>query len=358
MRPIQISVYLAAACFSFCLGAFANEQQLTVTGKLARVMAIGGESTGWAIQLRPAITLHGKEVDQLEVAPKSAGQFDHLADKTVKVTGLLSNIKGVETGERSVLRVSAIEELESGLPPKQQVKTSFELTGSEWLLEDLGGSGVIDGVQATLTFPETKKVAGNGSCNRFFGPAEISGDAIKLGPLGATRMACSEAVMNQETKYMSALQAAERFEWKDPYLLLHCKGLEKPLRFTRKETARSSVQSRDLTALFSRAWQVTSAPGTAAQGSIYVFLANGTVLETSCVETYRIATWTSDKSEPGELRVVEDQQPAYTAVITELNNETLRLRKTLERGKETSDVTLKAVQREFVCPDLPKQRQR
>ena len=46
-------------------------------------------------------------------------------------------------------------------------------------------------------------------------------------------MACPEAVMNQESKYLEALQAAERFEWKDPYLLIYCKGLEKPLRFTR-----------------------------------------------------------------------------------------------------------------------------
>jgi heat shock protein HslJ len=109
----------------------------------------------------------------------------------------------------------------------------FSLTGSEWLLEDLGGSGVIDNAQATLSFPEAGKVAGRGSCNRFFGPAQVSGDAVKMGPLGSTRMACVEAVMNQETKYLNALQAAERFEWKDPYLLIYCKGLEKPLRFTR-----------------------------------------------------------------------------------------------------------------------------
>jgi heat shock protein HslJ len=113
------------------------------------------------------------------------------------------------------------------------MKSAFNLAGSEWLLEDLAGSGVIDNVQATLAFPEAGKVSGKGSCNRFFGAAEIAGDAIKLGPLGTTRMACPEAVMNQETKYLNALQAAERFEWKDPYLLLHSKGIEKPLRFTR-----------------------------------------------------------------------------------------------------------------------------
>jgi len=39
--------------------------------------------------------------------------------------------------------------------------------------------------------------------------------------------------MNQEAKYLEELQAAERFEWKDPYLLIYCKGIEKPLRFSR-----------------------------------------------------------------------------------------------------------------------------
>ena len=32
-------------------------------------------------------------------------------------------------------------------------------------------------------------------------------------------MACTTAVMNQETKYIDALQAAERFEWKAPKYL-------------------------------------------------------------------------------------------------------------------------------------------
>jgi heat shock protein HslJ len=139
----------------------------------------------------------------------------------------------VETGEQAVLDVSSIKEAKATAQPAPAQPVSFSLSNSEWLLEDLSGSGVLDNVQATLTFPETGKVAGNGSCNRFFGPAEINGDAIKLGPLASSRMACPEAVMNQEAKYLGALQAAERFEWKDPYLLIYCKGLEKALRFTR-----------------------------------------------------------------------------------------------------------------------------
>jgi heat shock protein HslJ len=217
----------------FCLGLYAEPaKKITVTGKLTRVMAIGGESTGWAIQLEPETTIEGKQVDSIEIDYPNTGKLEKLVNHRVKVTGMVSHRQGVETGERTVLVVSSIREAKAtAQAPAKTVPLS--LVGSEWLLEDLAGRGVIDNIQATLTFPEAGKVAGNASCNRFFGPAEVSGNAIKLGPLASSRMACPEAVMNQETKYLEALQAADRFESKDPYLLINCKGFEKPLRFTR-----------------------------------------------------------------------------------------------------------------------------
>ncbi|MGC2197570.1 MAG: hypothetical protein WA628_23055 [Terriglobales bacterium] len=119
--------------------------------------------------------------------------------------------------------------------------------------------------------------------------------------------------------------------------------------------ALSADSSREtLGPLFSRIWRVNKAPAQPAAGSIYIFLPNGTVLETSCVETYRIATWTVDKRSPREVRVVEDRQPAYTASITELTDTTLRFKQHLVRSKETRDLALTAVEGEFVCPDLPK----
>jgi heat shock protein HslJ len=112
--------------------------------------------------------------------------------------------------------------------------TTIDLVGTEWRLEDLGGAGIIDNSQATLAFPEAGRVAGNGSCNRFMGPVTIAGSSIKIGPLAGTRMACaSEAVSNQEMKYLKALEGTTRFEWKDPYLLIYSEGIEKPLRFSK-----------------------------------------------------------------------------------------------------------------------------
>ena len=109
------------------------------------------------------------------------------------------------------------------------------LTGTEWRLEDLGGVGVVDSVDATLQFAEAGKVAGSASCNRFFGTASIARDSIAFGPLGSTRMSCAEAVQTQEGRYLKALQDAERFTLDGRVLLIYSKGLEKPLRFIRKE---------------------------------------------------------------------------------------------------------------------------
>jgi len=103
------------------------------------------------------------------------------------------------------------------------------LTGTQWSLEELGGKPVIADSRATMTFPEAGKVAGNGSCNRFTGAGEISGSAIKLGPLASTRMACMGEASTQETEYLKALEGAQRFEVKDGKLYLYGSGTEKPL---------------------------------------------------------------------------------------------------------------------------------
>lgn len=110
----------------------------------------------------------------------------------------------------------------------------------------------------------------------------------------------------------------------------------------------------NLTQLFSRIWRVTKAPSQTAPGSIYIYLPNGTLLETSCVETYRIATWTIDKAAPRTLRVTEDGRLAYTDAIVQLTDTTLQLQRTLVANNEKQTLTLTAVQKEFVCPDLPK----
>lgn len=238
MRNARIGIGLTLAICCFCSVAAPQEQNITVRGQLTRVMAIGGESSGWAIQLDSETNIDGKQVRSVEIQMLDISQLESLRDKSVKATGKIVHRHGVETGNRSILDISSIKEIKA----KPGAAAAIDLTGSEWLLQDLAGSGLIDNIRATLAFPHAGKVAGNASCNRFFGTAEIGGNAIELSPLGVTRMACPEAVMDQETKYLKALQAAERFEQKGSYLLLYCKGLEKPLSFTRKASTPAAQQ--------------------------------------------------------------------------------------------------------------------
>jgi hypothetical protein len=144
--------------------------------------------------------------------------------------------------------------------------------------------------------------------------------------------------------------------------LLSCSSL--PPSNSRKPTAPSSgsttmnvsAAARDgkFVPLVGRIWRVSGASYGPASGSIYIFLPNGTLLETSCVETYRIATWSADPGNPGSLQVMEDQRPVFTATVGESTGNTLHLHEKLLHSSETRDLTLTGVDGEFVCPDLPK----
>ena len=112
--------------------------------------------------------------------------------------------------------------------------------------------------------------------------------------------------------------------------------------------------SAALKPLFESVWTVTKAPSPPARGAVYIFLPNGTLFTTSCLETYRIAIWTEDPRSPGTLRIVEDGQFVSTLHVDQVTTTTLRLTETLTRGKTKRSLTLNAIEKEFVCPDLPK----
>ncbi|MGB7727969.1 MAG: hypothetical protein WBL50_08055 [Candidatus Acidiferrum sp.] len=100
---------LLIALFLFAISTPAQSDKLTVTGKLTRVMAIGAETSGWAIELDPALTVNGNQVTSIEIQYSNPQKLEALANKTVKATGKLSNAVGVETGHRPVLTISSIK---------------------------------------------------------------------------------------------------------------------------------------------------------------------------------------------------------------------------------------------------------
>ena len=110
MRIARISTALILTLFCICLQAETRAKKITVTGTLTRVAAIGGESTGWAIQLESKITVDGKQVHSIEVDYHEAEKLEKLENKRVKATGTLSHRHGVETDDRPVLDVSSLRE--------------------------------------------------------------------------------------------------------------------------------------------------------------------------------------------------------------------------------------------------------
>lgn len=119
--------------------------------------------------------------------------------------------------------------------------------------------------------------------------------------------------------------------------------------------AQTSPPLRPRTTLLSKnIWRATKADRQPFPGSIYIFMPNGTLLETSCGEPYRVARWARDIHNPSMLHITEDQVVVATWTIVDLTPATLQLKKKMTRGGDVEEETLTAVQQEFVCPDLPK----
>jgi len=101
--------------------------------------------------------------------------------------------------------------------------------------------------------------------------------------------------------------------------------------------------------LMSTVWRITS-PAGRPLGSFYLFLPNGTLVMTSCVETYRLATWRAEGTD--KLAIAEDPTVSYTADILALSEDGLSLR--LNLRSEQVELTFEPAQAPFVCPDLPR----
>lgn len=80
-----------------------------------------------------------------------------------------------------------------------------EITGTEWVVEDINGGGIIDRSRVTLTFGEDGRVGGRASCNSYSAGWTENNGRLTVGHAVSTEMACAEALMNQEQKFLSIL---------------------------------------------------------------------------------------------------------------------------------------------------------
>jgi heat shock protein HslJ/membrane-bound inhibitor of C-type lysozyme len=86
------------------------------------------------------------------------------------------------------------------------------LQGQEWVVEDIGGGGIIDRSRVTLNFGTDGRLWGRASCNSYLGGFALTGESLSLSPSATTMMACAPSLMNQETKFLDLLARVQRFE--------------------------------------------------------------------------------------------------------------------------------------------------
>ena len=123
----------------------------------------------------------------------------------------------------------------TGCTQSPSVKIQPVLADSSWLAMDIDDTGVTDKLQFTLIFGSELNVSGISGCNRYSGQATINGADIEFGPLATTRMACPEATMNQEDRFLRVLSAAAKWslDTDQENLTLLDEGGRPTLRFSR-----------------------------------------------------------------------------------------------------------------------------
>ena len=91
---------------------------------------------------------------------------------------------------------------------------ALELNGTSWLLTDyISPDGALFTVPAAVT-PllafEGGNLTGNAGCNTFSSTYTVTGDAIELGPIMSTKMACEEPMASVEGAYLAALESIDK----------------------------------------------------------------------------------------------------------------------------------------------------
>lgn len=81
-----------------------------------------------------------------------------------------------------------------------------------WRIEDIAGTGIIDGSDLSIAFGADGRVSGSAGCNRMIGGYALSGEGLSFTQMGTTMMACPEALMVQERRVLDALADVSRFD--------------------------------------------------------------------------------------------------------------------------------------------------
>ncbi|WP_251358743.1 META domain-containing protein [Kangiella sp. TOML190] len=90
------------------------------------------------------------------------------------------------------------------------------LLEKDWIVEDIDNKGIIDNSRLSLRFDHSGRVSGIASCNNYSATYQIDNSMLTIKPAMSTKKACmSEALMNQEYRFLSLLNKIESYQF-DP----------------------------------------------------------------------------------------------------------------------------------------------
>jgi hypothetical protein len=103
-------------CFLMVPHGYSQEKNgkgmITATGKVIKIVAIGGETTGWALDLDSPLQVKGKYLYRVEIDPDKK-KIGGLENERVKISGALEKRQGIERKEYWVIVVDRIQEIEN-----------------------------------------------------------------------------------------------------------------------------------------------------------------------------------------------------------------------------------------------------
>ena len=108
------------------------------------------------------------------------------------------------------------------------------IVGPVWVAEEIAGAPASGESPIMLQLGADGKASGRGGCNGYGGPYTLAGDALRFGPLAATKMACAPALMDQEQRYFDTLARVTRYAVADDGALLLETAEGKEIRFRRQ----------------------------------------------------------------------------------------------------------------------------
>ena len=176
-----------------------------------------GNEPFWSLRMTDSeITFQPMDGDAVTVTPLPSPRQDGNAEVYEATAG----------GESLVLTIASkvCTDTMSGMPFPKSVTVAlgvriFNGCGGEpatllhgaWLITEINGKPIIAGSSPGLKFETDGKVNGNGSCNRFFGGYQLSGEGLTVGSVGASMMMCDEALMDQEGQIFKVLKELTGF---------------------------------------------------------------------------------------------------------------------------------------------------